>query len=317
LLGKVSPSLRNIVESFIFKTKFYGVGENIKFAPICYNPAIRTRNGEQLTVPLLQAENDVQGEILSKLKLADLLNVNNKLLDRGELELFLGFTLRDGAYDEIAYIGRLYAKRIKNVSPQIKLNQFLNSFKKGSNKIRKILDANPIPANLNQNRSFLTHKKTIGIGEQIDEKTIKKNWLGIWNKSFFPNDIRTFLFKSNSNTLGVGNRVHHINPEKNPGCALCLKIKNLPEPIETFAHVFWECPVVSKINERFFQTFFETEIHAAVFFCWKKQYFGCNNDDSKCRLWYIQILFVEKKLRNVLPTYENVMDDFRYHMGII
>jgi len=59
--------------------------------------------------------------------------------------------------------------------------------------------------------------------------------------------IKTFLFKYVNNTLGVGARVQHINPNYDAGCTVhtfcsILNLRPVRVPLETVLHVFWDCP---------------------------------------------------------------------------
>jgi len=308
--------LRSIAKSFIdFKMEFYGRDGNIKFAPVFNNPLLKTSTGHVVNKENLFLPEDANFNQYESLKLADLLNTNNKAVEKTVLENKLGCNINAETYAELAHIANFYGRRVNPEKPQQSLREFFGAFKKGSGKIRKVLESRNNQICLLQNRSFSTHKKILEIDAIINASTVSI-WLGTWNKNYLLNDVRTFLFKCSNNILGVGNRVQHINPDINPGCTFCRKAKNLPEPLETFLHVFWQCPVIEKINERFFASFFSVNISRAVFFFGESGISGTATTILNVVFGVYRYCLWKKKLQNSLPTYENILEDFRYHMGI-
>ncbi len=55
------------------------------------------------------------------------------------------------------------------------------------------------------------------------------------------------------NSLGVGSRVIHINPQIDPSCSFCRKKNILPAPVETFEHLFVNYPITNLNVIRFFK----------------------------------------------------------------
>lgn len=95
------------------------------------------------------------------------------------------------------------------------------------------------------------------------------NWKAIissWNTFGLPNRLKVFLIKYYNNTLGTGNRVVHIDPSKDPSCTFCTANNILPPPIESFAHIFYDCPVVGKILQNFLSKFIEPEVSRVGYF---------------------------------------------------
>lgn len=74
-----------------------------------------------------------------------------------------------------------------------------------------------------------------------------------------------FLFKYYSNILGTGNRVAHFNNEFDPSCIFC-RFRARPAPLETFSHVFFECPQVNAIIKKFFDKYLEPELDSSKYF---------------------------------------------------
>ena len=81
--------------------------------------------------------------------------------------------------------------------------------------------------------------------------------------------LKVFLFKFHNNILGTGSRVSHFNPTADVACNFCTEAKLLPPPIETFSHIFYDCPIVNKILQRIFSVFFTVPID-------REQYFNGN-----------------------------------------
>ena len=105
----------------------------------------------------------------------------------------------------------------------------------------------------------------------------EKEWarsLGVWNTFCFPNRFKSFLFKYYSNVLGTGNRVFHFNINSDPACVFCIKAYNLPAPMETFSHLFYDCPETEKVLSNFFIKYFNGDIT-------RDNYFSGNFDSSK------------------------------------
>jgi hypothetical protein len=74
------------------------------------------------------------------------------------------------------------------------------------------------------------------------------------------------LFKYYNNILGTGNRVWHIDNTRDPACIFCIKRGYLPAPIESFSHLFFDCPCVEPILIAFTRKFFRTEVTREKYF---------------------------------------------------
>jgi hypothetical protein len=122
------------------------------------------------------------------------------------------------------------------------LLSFLQRQKKGSKKIRKILDSEAInqsnPTALRIVESFAT----ITLTAVPNENTVK-NALSVWNNFYFSNDFREFLFKQRNNTLGVGARVFHFDENTDERCTFCRILYPPTRNREDFIHLFRTCPI--------------------------------------------------------------------------
>jgi len=114
------------------------------------------------------------------------------------------------------------------------------------------------------NQTVKSFCKSAGVPSENEE--IWARSLGIWNTFCYPNRFKTFLFKYYSNILGTGNRVAHFNQNSDPACVFCVKTHNFPAPLETFAHLFFDCPETEKVLKNFFRKYFNGEITREKFF---------------------------------------------------
>ena len=193
---------------------------------------------------------------------------------------------------------------VEGEAPERYENLFRSSMK-GSKKFRQIMDYqkndDKFYNSLNQIKTF---KKCVEIAS-IPTAISKLN-LSAWNIFALPNRFKVFLLKYYNNTLGTGNRVAHIDISKDPSCTFCRKSGNLPPPLESFAHIFYDCPTVEKIFARFKGKFFRPEITREAYFS------GAFLEEPKSNLPLIMILncfrysIWEQKLQGALPSYYTI-----------
>jgi hypothetical protein len=77
----------------------------------------------------------------------------------------------------------------------------------------------------------------------IESKETLSFYLGLWNCSFLPNDLREFLFKERNNCLGLNGRVAHFLADVTDKCCQCRILNPDTANKETFNHLFLDCPV--------------------------------------------------------------------------
>jgi hypothetical protein len=131
----------------------------------------------------------------------------------------------------------------------ISVEKFFGSFKKGSKKNRAIL-------NLDINKNNLIPV----LVERFEEISLVKfdrpysplPWKA-WAMSFLPNDFRDFLYKYFFNKLGLNTRTFHFGGTTRD-CTFCAIVANglSPVELETFKHLFFECPTVRTVHENIF-----------------------------------------------------------------
>ena len=175
----------------------------------------------------------------------------------------------------------LMRKHFEVSSSPMGIKDFLQKIKKGSKKFRLILNYKKTnPMYFNRFPQVSTYKKLTDIGE-YEEKRARAN-LNSWATYSFPNHFKTFLFKFYGNTLGTGNRVAHINRDSDPSCVFC-RYGTLPAPLETFTHIFYDCPKTSVILSKFINKYFTT-------FPTKSQFFSGELSNNENDNWTATII---------------------------
>jgi len=70
--------------------------------------------------------------------------------------------------------------------------------------------------------------------------------IGLWNRTFIPNDMRNFLFLERNNRLLTNNRANALNPDTDPNCTFC-KIKGVGIR-DGFGHLFFTCNTTNTLK---------------------------------------------------------------------
>jgi hypothetical protein len=134
------------------------------------------------------------------------------------------------------------------------LLHFLKKLKKGSKKIRKVLDAEAI------NQSQPDSLRIVVTFAQLTNTTIPnveylKKTLSVWNNFCFSNDLREFLFKQRNNILGLGARVAHFDENADERCTFCRILYQDTRQREDFIHLFRTCPITTGLLQNLFRRF--------------------------------------------------------------
>jgi hypothetical protein len=136
-----------------------------------------------------------------------------------------------------------------------------------------------------------------------------KNVWGAWNRTFFGNRCREFLFRFYNNILGINSRVAHFVPGFEAECSLCsVGNEQLPVPLETFIHVFFNCTYSTKYRQMVESDFFPEIINASEVERKKFWFLGLlqNNDDNNnlfitSFVQCFNFLLWQAKLKRTLP----------------
>jgi hypothetical protein len=251
-----NPILHNICSSFgKFRDAFVKKDDNYKKALLLKNPFFRRGRGDDRILCerfFGQGNNFERMKKIAKLKYEDFFTRGvSKTLDELNTEFELEFTLVD--YMRIHAALHFSVNRAGNegepMAPQ-SLEFFLKSFEKGSKPFRRILqDADLKRLDIN---SLNTVGTFVGISETAKptEPFLKNCW-GEWNRFYYNNKCRDFLYKFRNNILGLNLRVCNFVPEINAECSLCV-IHKEPTPIqaESFLHLFYNCVYSGKYRSK-------------------------------------------------------------------
>jgi len=139
----------------------------------------------------------------------------------------------------VNFYGTIRANRITN-GTCVSMAQFLNSFKKGSSPLRRILynsKTKNIP--ITNRRHVISFLRITELAEP--DCTVLSRTNESWNICQYPNKVREFILKFNSNILGINTRVSNFANEISRECTFCATAKNLPAMEESFLHLFFYC----------------------------------------------------------------------------
>jgi hypothetical protein len=206
--------------------------------------------------------------------------------------------------DSILDLHNKYKKVNRWEQKEESLGCFLKKIRKGSKKIRKILEIN-VP-----NESISNNVIRFGeITETIPNVNNSKIMNSIWNASFLENSIRVFAFKLYNNNLGINSRIAHFVPGKSSNCTFC-DIAGAPEAErETITHLFQDCELVERTvldTIRWFWSHISNSTNRTDYFC------GISSDNKKHdTVWNITTLLIkwyiwDCKLKYKVPVLNNL-----------
>jgi hypothetical protein len=139
-----------------------------------------------------------------------------------------------------------------------------------------------------------------------------------WSKWYLPIRMRVFLFKYYNNILGLNSRVCHFNAEISGECTFCNITGPKPVPLETFVHIFFECPTVSRCIDDLLRKYMPNLILA------KENFFMCNlsifeEQNTAANIYFdiIRYLIWESKLEKKLPLSHLIESNLLYIIRII
>ena len=142
-----------------------------------------------------------------------------------------------------------YSKKDIDGKKSMSLDQFMAQKAKGSKKYRKILTKkgeNSIPHNI---LKFAECTNTI---INLDNSLYLND---LWNRGYFSNCTRSFIFKLHNNTLGYNTRVSHFVRGHPDTCTFC-DLRLVPEENrETPYHLLYDCDTVELVLNPTMQQF--------------------------------------------------------------
>jgi len=231
--------------------------------------------------------------------------VNHDFVRFEDFDHFAGFPLDHRRYNTLKQCFYSLKKKLGGggVNEPVEISEFFRKLKKGSRNFRNILDGKV--AKGSHHKQLQVVKTFCKItNSPFEREGLWERSLGAWNIFCLPNRFKIFLFKYYSNLLGTGSRVVHFSREVDPACVFCAKSQPLPAPLETFPHIFYDCPEVFKVITCFFEKYFNIPIPREHYF--NGNFEGTNRDIAALNLILDSLRFSiwqAKLLKNKLSFY--------------
>jgi exonuclease III len=316
-----NPILYDLVDSYV---KFYGeftrLGNNIENAMIFDNPAFTGTNGVRINSRLFGVEFfNRYRDAIRALKFNDCFT-NDTFKDLGGFR-DMGVPIKLAAWMQLRAILLLSRQRIKKdnlhgkkLATSNNIGIFLSSIVKGSKKFRRILEFNHISNfKASEQRTVITFcnltNSIAPVGTNLEV------CLESWNKGWLSSDLKSFIFRFRNNILPLSNRVNNYNNDIDPHCYYCRTADPDTNIRESFAHCFFDCPMVHDLifylNMEFF---FRMEADTFKKFYWYGIDTGTNDFTTPAVRQGINLTFWDTvrfvifrlKVRRILPTHEMV-----------
>ena len=309
------PILYEIALSYErFFARHTGWNENFKLALVFDNPALAVNLRTQQT-----ADEDFFGDLMPnhtaaiyKLKVSDIfqggyISLENFIRNTGIQISERKLTGLRGLYDNaVLKYSRAGAEKLDNTT----IFTFINRFKRGSKSFRRVFGDKRSELIPNNMVTFANNTETI-IGLELSE-TLNASW----NISYLDNGLRTFIYRLHNNSLSYNHVIYHFAENIEPLCSFCLLARNDNPERDTALHVFYSCPHIEALNERFF-----TWVLGINTIPMRSDVFGAfrtgNNDNNTILFLATKILqkyIWDCKLRKTIPGFMDVqliiLDEF-------
>jgi len=308
----LNPILHNIgghAEKFIFN--FSVEQENFRKIHIFDNPCITFDANRPHFLKRSFFTNEEwrdYGQQILNLTMDKILNLNNSVKTLNEFTEISGITVTPLKYNKIAGLARSsvskYAKNDKIGKKTDTVQNFLMRIKKGSKRIRRVLEGKS-PTLVTQNIYKFAELTNNFIN--ADESRLLNS---SWGYGYLQNSLRSFIFKLHNNILGINSRVSHFVRGHPRTCTFCDLVRNPDENDETIFHLFYDCPSVEPVITEFFSMIFNS---ARDRFVSRHEYFVCFalECEKKNKLLHLVNLLVkyfiwECKIRFSLPTFNSM-----------
>jgi hypothetical protein len=315
-----NPILHNISNSFgKFRKAFTEKDDNYKRALIFKNPFFRRgRDDERLLCEnFFDTRNNFELTCkIAKLKFEDFF-VRNRAKSQNDLLTEYGIDLNLVTYMRLheALQFAVDSRRNNDPLPTQSLDFFVKSFEKGSRPFRRILrykeDSKLKIKTLNTVKTFV---EIVGI--QIPEDDILRFCWGEWQKNYYGNRCKEFLYKFRNNILGTNQRVSKFVPGIEAECSLCVANKEpLPIQVESFNHVFFDCTYTGRYRVEIIERFFPELQNANEPDLKKLWYFGIvpgmqrNNLFISCMISEVNFCIWKNKLKKCLTPVSTFVKD--------
>jgi Reverse transcriptase (RNA-dependent DNA polymerase)/zinc-binding in reverse transcriptase len=253
ILGNQFPITKNILRAFdCFRTKFGTIDNNYKFSYIVNNRSLTVgiRSREILTVNdiLIEVNGDPERtRRLLNIRISDLV-INGQKLNKANFTRTIGFDISVEFWRKLDKIRSAAILRYgsDDYLPVKTMERFFSEWKRGSKKIRNVLNK---PAT-----DFIPHNmvKYAENTEIIINFELSRYLNSIWNRGYFSNNFRVFLFKMHNNTLPYNTMLSHFVRDVGRNCSFCDILENPEEEDETILHLFFTCTVSERIRTEFY-----------------------------------------------------------------
>ena len=305
-----NPILHSLSSSFsLFNGAFGNLGCNFKKAYIMYNPTFQKSKVDKSVIDKSIFNSSANFFAIAKLRFCDFF-AGSDLKSCHDLNREFSLNLNLSGYLRICGSLLHNKSRFKNCTGDCsKIEDFFNSFKKGSKSCRKILTKTEFDSHdllkLNNVKTFFTL-----IGLAIPDRSTIKNFLGLWNFNFIPNKLRDFIFKFYHNKLGLNTRTSHFGGDTR-NCTFCTISGKNPTD-ETFVHIFFECEPVSALHKCLERNLFS--YHNVDILESKNLWFGCQvleHDNAFLRIFFLTVQYFIwcAKLGKFLPNINFILGE--------
>jgi len=245
---------------------------------------------------------------IKKLSMNMLIKRTYVVVNKPEFEELSGIAVSDIKFNKLRGIAltaiRKYRKAEKKEQKTDTVQNFLMRIKKGSKRIRVVLETPP---------TSIVSQNMLKYGE-LTETIIDANQSSLlnssWGFSYLHNSTRTFIFKLHNAQLGLNSRVAHFVRNHPSTCTFC-DLRRVPEEnTESTKHLFFECVVVEELISEFYTWVFNSNERRHLT---RTEYFVGFNTGN---MWSDQVLHVvnllvkkyiwDSKLRFTIPKTEDL-----------
>jgi hypothetical protein len=251
-IGETGPILAGFVTMLAcFKKKYADLGNNYKKLRLFGEDTlpVSVRSTEPLGIrDLDMIQNNQVREQLLNAKVSDLWR-NGIPATRLQLEAEWGGIIPVHLYNKIIRVcTTAHTKFNKNIELHgISIDTFFSTWKRGSKKFRRIL--------LEEVKNYVSHNifKFAANMETVLDSECSVFLNGVWNFSYYSNQLRTFLYKLHNNILPTNTILSHFVRGRSRNCTLCNLIRNPDPEDETPYHLFYDCQVTERLRLNFYQ----------------------------------------------------------------
>jgi hypothetical protein len=297
-------------EKFIFN--FTSVNENFLSSPIFENPCLSFENNRPhfLKKSFFSEEEwllyEKQIKTLSMEMVID--RRHSVVVQKDIFEELSGIHLSDLKFNKIRGIANTSILKFKKNVPLLqktdKVQNFLMRIKKGSKRIRRILEKKQ-SGGISMN--ILKFSELTDTVIDMDNSAVLNN---SWGFSYLSNSTRTFVFKLHNGLLGLNSRVAHFVRNVQGTCTFC-DIRHVPdENIESTGHLFFDCESVEGTISDFYTWILNSDVRL---FLTRREYFvgfdTLNKNKNKTLLvigMLVKKFIWDCKLRFTLPRYDDM-----------